>query len=79
MSAPAQAIQEAPALDLAGLRQMNFEQLDRLYRSGKRPATISDLNGDAKGAMLAWRVPGRGHPLMRVPPADGRPGLLPDG
>ena len=60
MSAPAQAIQQAPALDLAGLHQMNFEQLDQLYRSGKRPATISDLNGDARGAMLAWRVPGRG-------------------
>ena len=60
MSAPARAIQEAPALDLAGLRRMNFNQLDDLYREGKRPATISDLNGDAKGAMLAWRVPGRG-------------------
>jgi len=54
MSATAPAIQEAPALNLAGLRQMNFKQLEKLYREGKRPATISDLNSDAKGAMLAW-------------------------
>lgn len=60
MSAPARATQAAPALDLAGLRQMNFEQLDARYRQGKRPATIADLNGDARGAMLAWRVPARG-------------------
>jgi hypothetical protein len=60
MSATAPAIQEAPALDLTGLRLMNFRQLEELYREGKRPATISDLDGDAKGAMLAWRSPAGG-------------------
>ena len=33
MSATAPAIQEAPALDLTGLRQMTFKQLDELYRT----------------------------------------------
>ena len=60
MSATAPAMQEIPALDLAGLRKMDFKQLDELYRAGKRPASIADLNGDAKGAMLAWRSPARG-------------------
>jgi hypothetical protein len=60
MSATAPAIQETPALDLAALRLMNFKQLEELYREGKRPATVSDLDGDAKGAMLAWRSPARG-------------------
>jgi hypothetical protein len=60
MSATAPAIQENPALDLAGLRLMDFNQLEQLYRAGKRPATISDLNGHAKGAMLAWRTPAGG-------------------
>jgi len=60
MSATASAIQEAPALDLSGLRLMNFKQLEELYREGKRPATIADLNGDAKGAMLAWKSPASG-------------------
>ena len=60
MSAPAKAIQETSSLDLAALRLMNFKQLEQLYREGKRPAAISDLDGDAIGAMLAWRSPGRG-------------------
>jgi hypothetical protein len=60
MSATAPAIQEAPALDLTGLRMMTFKQLDALYREGKRPASIADLNGDANGAMLAWRSPASG-------------------
>ena len=60
MSATAQAIQETPSLDLAGLRRMGFNELEALYRAGKKPAAISDLDGDAKGAMLAWRSPGRG-------------------
>jgi hypothetical protein len=60
MSAPAAAVQETPALDLASLRLMDFNQLDKLYREGKRPATIADLNGDAIGAMLAWRSPASG-------------------
>lgn len=60
MSAPAKAIQETSSLDLAALRRMNFKQLEQLYLEGKRPAAISDLDGDALGAMLAWRVPRRG-------------------
>ena len=60
MSAPAKAIAETPPLDLAALRLMNFKQLEQLYREGKRPASISDLDGDAIGAMLAWRSHGRG-------------------
>src|SRR5216684_4009204 len=60
MSATAQAMEDAPALDLAALRRMNFKELDALYRAGKRPSALSDLDGDAVGAMLAWRSPARG-------------------
>jgi len=60
MSATARAIEEAPTLDLAGLRRMSFKELDALYRAGKRPSALSDLDGDAVGAMLAWRSPARG-------------------
>lgn len=76
MSATAPAIQEAPALDLAGLRQMNFQQLEELYRRGKRPATIADLNGDARGAMLAWRSPAGG-PLAWLLRTWGTSSLFP--
>ena len=47
-------------LDLTALRRMSYEELDALYRSGKRPARLSDLDGDGKGAMLAWRSPRTG-------------------
>lgn len=60
MSAIAYAIEEEQTLDLAALRQMTFTELDELYRSGRKPASIADLDGDAKGAMLAWRSPARG-------------------
>ena len=60
MSAPAKAIQENSSLDLAALRVLNFKQLEQLYREGKRPSALSDLDGDAIGAMLAWRTPSRG-------------------
>lgn len=59
MSATAQAI-EQPTLDLAALRRMSFKELDALYRAGKRPSALSDLDGDAVGAMLAWRSPATG-------------------
>ena len=36
---------------------MTFTELDQLYRCGARPNTIADLDGDAIGAMLAWRRP----------------------
>ena len=60
MSATAPASQETPVLDLAGLRRLNFRELEALYRTGRRPTAISDLDGHAKGAMLAWRSPARG-------------------
>ena len=60
MSATARAKEEATPLDLTALRGMSFRELDELYRKGKRPSALSDLDGDARGAMLAWRTPARG-------------------
>lgn len=60
MSAPAPSIQEHPNLDLTALRRMKYDELDRLYRAGRKPSSISDLDGDAIGAMLAWRTPQTG-------------------
>lgn len=60
MSATARAVVDTPALNLAALRRMNFKELEALYREGKRPSSISDLDGHAQGAMLAWRTPARG-------------------
>lgn len=57
MSAIAYAIEAEESLNLAALRQMTFTQLDELYRQGNRPASLADLDGDAIGAMLAWRSP----------------------
>ena len=60
MSAAPRAVSETQDLNLAALRQMSFEELDRLYRSSQKPGAISDLDGDAIGAMLAWRTPRSG-------------------
>lgn len=60
MSSTARAIAAGPTLSLEDLRSMNFTELDALYRAGKRPSSIADLDGDAIGAMLAWRSPSRG-------------------
>ena len=60
MSATATVIEQTVTLDLDSLRRMNFSELDPLYRAAKKPAAISDLDGDAKGAMLAWRSPRSG-------------------
>jgi hypothetical protein len=60
MSATARSPQETPSLTLSDLREMSFTELDKLYRSAKRPAALSDLDGDAIGAMLAWRKPATG-------------------
>ena len=60
MSATARAREEATALDLVALRGMSFKELDALYRAGQRPSALSDLDGDARGAMLAWRTPATG-------------------
>jgi hypothetical protein len=60
MSAIAQGIEAVPSLNLADLRRLNFKELDALYRGGTPPSSISDLDGDAVGAMLAWRTPATG-------------------
>ena len=60
MSAPSRAVSATETLNLEALRQMSFEELDELYRSAQRPATIATLDGDAVGAMLAWRSPRSG-------------------
>lgn len=60
MSATAPALREQPKLDLAALRRMTYQELEELYRAGKKPDSLSDLDGDAVGAMLAWRSPRRG-------------------
>src|SRR5260370_33829071 len=66
MSATARAMEEASTLDLTALRRMTFTELDALYRAGKRPSALSDLDGDAIGAMLAWRSPARGPVAWRL-------------
>ncbi len=60
MSATARAKEETTALDLTALRRVSFTELEALYRAGKRPLALSDLDGDAIGAMLAWRTPASG-------------------
>jgi len=60
MSAIAQTFEDASVLDLAALRRMTYAELDELYRNAKRPNSISDLDGHARGAMLAWRRPHAG-------------------
>ncbi len=57
MSAIAQTFADFSVLDLAALRRMTFAELDELYRNAQKPNFVSDLNGDARGAMLAWRRP----------------------
>ncbi|HKZ80852.1 MAG TPA: hypothetical protein VJ124_21445, partial [Pyrinomonadaceae bacterium] len=72
MSAPAQVtLEETSALDLAALRCMTFKELEALYHTGRRPSTMASLDGDAKGAMLAWRHPASG-PFAALLRAMGR-------
>jgi hypothetical protein len=47
-------------INLKTLREMTFKELEQLYRQSQRPLRLSDLNGDAQGAMLAWRTPASG-------------------
>ena len=47
-------------LDIAALRRLSYRELDELYRAASSPRAISDLNGHARGAMLAWRHPQMG-------------------
>ena len=60
MSATARSREESPGIDLTALQQMTYVELDLLYRNSPRPSELSDLNGDAVGAMLAWRKPASG-------------------
>lgn len=66
MSAASQTV----AVTLADLRAMTFEQLDALYRQLKAPISVAKLDGDARGAMLAWRRPAIG-PLATLLRAMG--------
>ena len=60
MSAIAGEFEDVAVLDLDALRRMSYAELDELYRSAKRPDFISDVDGHARGAMLAWRRPRTG-------------------
>jgi hypothetical protein len=70
MSATNKKVDPERHFTIPELRRMNFDQLSVVYRSAKPPQALSDLNGDALGAMLAWRTPASG-PLARVLEAMG--------
>ncbi|HSS21450.1 MAG TPA: hypothetical protein VLL54_15350 [Pyrinomonadaceae bacterium] len=74
MSATAKAPQSTLSID--DLRTMNFTELEEIYRAAKRPAALSDLNGDALGAMLAWRSPASG-PIASLLRSFGESSLFP--
>ena len=76
MSVPSRAAANVTDLDLAALRRMTYEELYDLYRNGKRPAKLSDLNGDGIGAMLAWRKPRTG-PVASLLRSVGESGGFP--
>ena len=60
MSAIPHPFIETAVLDLDALRRLAYAELDELYRSARCPQAISELNGDTRGAMLAWRFPRTG-------------------
>lgn len=60
MSAIAHTFTESAVLDLDALRRLSYAELDALYRRARCPQAISELDGDARGAMLAWRMPQSG-------------------
>jgi len=74
MSATAKAPQSQ--LSIEDLRQMNFSELEEIYRNASRPAALSDLNGPAFGAMLAWRSPASG-PLASLLRSFGESSIFP--
>jgi hypothetical protein len=76
MSASSRAATDTPGLDLTALRSMTFEELDALYRTATRPTTISALDGNGKGAMLAWRAP-RSGPVAAILRSFGRSSTFP--
>lgn len=74
MSATAKAPQDTLSID--DLRQMNFTELEKIYRNARRPAALSDLDGPALGAMLAWRSPATG-PIASLLRSFGESSLFP--
>ncbi len=76
MSATARATDTTPSLTIADLREMTFVELEKLYRDAKRPGSLSDLDGDATGAMLAWRKPATG-PIAAWLKSFGEPSKFP--
>lgn len=60
MSATARSTEESQSLNISDLRKMTYVELEEVYRNSRRPSQLSDLNGDAIGAMLAWRKPASG-------------------
>jgi hypothetical protein len=76
MSATAHATTSTQPLDLSVLRRMSFTELQTLYRAAKRPLSLSDLDGDAQGAMLAWRSPASG-PLAWLLSSFGSSSVFP--
>jgi hypothetical protein len=55
---------------------MSFAELDQLYRSAPRPVSIANLDGDAVGAMLAWRSPQSG-PIAALLSSFGSSSVFP--
>jgi len=74
-AAATDAGREATALSLDALRRMSFEELEELYRAGRRPASVSDLDGEGEGAMLAVRRVGE--PFASLLRAFGKSSLFP--
>jgi hypothetical protein len=60
MSAIAHTFIDIAVLDLDALRHMTYAELGALYRSARCPSSVLELNGDTRGAMLAWRHPRTG-------------------
>ena len=60
MSAIASTTPVISEVDLDCLQRMTFKELYDLYLNSAAPASLSELDGDASGRMLAWRRPATG-------------------
>ena len=60
MSAIATTTSVISEVDLDSLQRMTFKELYDLYLNSSAPINLSQLDGDAKGRMLAWRRPATG-------------------
>lgn len=76
MAAASQVVSTPPYIDLATLRDLSYQQLTNLYREARAPEKVSDLDGDARGAMLAWRRPASG-PIASLLRAFGKSSTFP--